>query len=125
MYFLTICAAELAIVERAPYSDYSEAINACGEYYEVRFPGSVLEFCSVVSGKRFMRSHASLTRVEDLGDDVDRSSGRGLRAVKDSNAFIYAKSYAFLIESDLGVQEADRCRDLDAKDEAEDAGRLH
>jgi hypothetical protein len=45
--------------------------------------------------------------------------------VKDSNAFVYATSYALLIERDLGVQEADRFRELDAKDDAEDAGRLH
>jgi len=125
MYFLTIEVEGTAIVERAPFDDYAQAIEACGGYYEPRFPGSALTFSTVVVGKKFMRAYASLTRLEDLGEAVDRSSPQAHRAVKDGNAFIYPKSCHFLIESELGVLDLDRMRDEDAKEAAEEAGRLH
>ena len=125
MYFLTIQIGDSVIVERRPYGDYSDAIAACAEHYEPRFPGSVLKFSCEVIGKKFMRSYASLTRLEDLGEDVDRSAGQGFKAVKDGNAFVYPKTCTFLIESELGARETDQFRDVDAKEDAEEAGRLH
>ena len=73
------------------------------------------------------RQGANLARVawaRGRFGDVDTSSGRGLRAVNDSNAFIYAKCYVFLIESDPRVLEAYRLQELGAKEDAVEAGRL-
>lgn len=125
MYFLTIEVEGAAIVKRAPFDDYAQAIEACGEYYEPRFPGSVLTFSTVVVGKKFMRAYASLTRLDDLAEAVDRSSPQADRAVKDGNAFIYPKSCRCLIESELGVLDLESMRDEDAKEAAEEACRLH
>ncbi len=44
--------------------------------------------------------------------------------MNDSNAFIYAKCYVFLIESDPRVLEAYRLQELGAKEDAVEAGRL-
>lgn len=110
MYFLTIAAKNSSICERVPYSDFGEAILACGNYYQPRFPGSVLDFTSEVVGKKFARAYAQLTLLEDLPPDTPRDSPQGIKALKQGNAFIFEKSYTFLIESEAGVKEADRFR---------------
>ena len=66
-----------------------------------------MNFTSVVTGKKFMRSYAQLTRLADLGD-VSRDSPQAIAAAKQSNAFSCLKSYSFLVESDEGVREAER-----------------
>jgi len=119
MYYLTIYADNDLVEERVAYQDYAEAIAACGNFYEPRFARSVLTFSSEVIGKTFMRSYAQLNRLEDLGEDVDRSSPQALRAVKHGNAFVYSRSYRFLIESELGAQEADQMREEDSRDECD------
>lgn len=117
MYYLTICAGDELLEERVKYQDYADAIAACGQYYEPRSAGSVLSFTSEVRGKKFMRSYAQLSRLEDLGESVGRLSPQGLRAVKSDNAFVYAKSYTFLIESELGARETDWFLEEDAKED--------
>lgn len=107
MYFLTVKAGGEIVRDRAPFVDYAEALAACGEYYEPRAAGAALNFTSVVTGKKFMRSYAHLTRLADLGD-VSRDSPQAVAAAKLSNAFSFSKSYAFLVESDDGVREAER-----------------
>ena len=123
MYFLSVFSRGTAIVERVPYTDFADAIAACGEYYEPRSRGAVLRFESIVTGKRFMRAYSSLTRPEDLEASADERLRH--RAAKDSNAFLYSKSYNFLIESDAGVAEAERFNDEDAAEDARDRNQLH
>jgi hypothetical protein len=117
-YFLTIESGDVPIVERVPFADYADAIDACSSYYEPNARGAVLTFSSEVRGKKFLRSYASLTRPEDLGVDPDRSSPRWRRAAKDSIAFLYSKSYTFLIESEAGAADTDRLRHEDANDDS-------
>jgi hypothetical protein len=119
MYFLTVFSGGSVVAERVPYEDYSEAIAACGAYYEPRSPGAVLQFSSVVVGKKFLRSYASLTRVEDLPKDVERSDPRRWRAAKDGNAFLFDNSYHFLVESEAGVEHENQTR---VEDDEEDDG---
>lgn len=106
MYFLTVKAGNEILHDRTPFADYSEALAACGEFYEAKANGAALNFTSVVTGKKFMRTFAQLTRMADLGD-VPRDSPQAIAAVKQSNAFTFAKSYAFLVESDEGIHEAE------------------
>lgn len=108
MYFLTIRAGNEILKDRAEFADYADALAACGEYYEPRFAGSTLNFTSVVIGKRFLRSHAQLVRMEDLSGNVPLDSPQAIAAAKHSNAFSFDRSYAFLIESEEGAREADR-----------------
>ncbi len=108
MYFLSVSANDELLRERVRFADYAEAVAACGEYYEPRVAGATLNFTTVVTGKKFMRSHAQLVRMADLGSDVPRDSPRAVTAAKQSNAFTFARSYTFLIESEEGVREADR-----------------
>ncbi|MBQ0936959.1 hypothetical protein KAK11_16650 [Ideonella paludis] len=107
MYFLTIKAGNEVLRDRAPFTDYADALAACGEYYEPRAVGAALNFTSIVTGKKFMRSYAQLTRLADLAD-VPRDSPQAVAAAKQSNAFSFSKSYAFLVESAEGVQEAEK-----------------
>lgn len=116
MYFLTIRADESVLCDRVPYPDYSDAIEACGEYYEPKARGAVMNFTSEVVGKKFVRAYAQLVRLEDLSPDVQRASPRSIMVTKQNNAFTFSRSYTFLIESELGVQEAER---LKREDEAE------
>lgn len=108
MYHLTIKAGDEILRQRVPFADYAEAVAACGEFYEPRVSGAALNFTSVVTGKKFMRSYAQLIRVADLGADVPRDSPQVIAAAKQSNAFSFSKSCSFLIESDDGVREAER-----------------
>jgi hypothetical protein len=116
MYLLTIRAGDEILCERVPYADYAEALAACGEFYEPKAAGAALHFTSVVTQKKFMRSYASLTRMEDLSG-VPRSSPQAVAAAKQSNAFSFSRSYKFLIESDDGVQEAERRAREDKEEE--------
>jgi hypothetical protein len=106
MYFLTVRAGGEIVRERIPYADYAEAVAACGEFYEPKVAGAVLNFTSVVKGKKFMRSHAQLTRMADL-KGVPRNSPQAIAAAKHSNAFSFTKSYTFLIQSEDGVRDAE------------------
>lgn len=103
MYFLTIKAGNEVLRDRAPFTDYADALAARGEYYEPRAVGAALNFTSIVTGKKFMRSYAQLTRLADLAADVPRDSPQAVAAAKQSNAFSFSKSYAFLVESAEGV----------------------
>lgn len=123
MYFLSVFSRGVAIVERVPYTDFADAIAACGEYYEPRSVGAVLSFDSVVTGKRFMRAYSSLTRPDDLDNSAEERVRH--RAAKDSNAFLYSASYTFLIESEAGVAEAEQRKDEDAAEDARDRNQLH
>lgn len=107
MYFLTIKSGKDILCNRVQFADYADAMAACGAYYDPRYAGSTLNFTSVVVGKKFLRSYASLTKLEDLRD-VPRNSPQAIAAAKQDNAFVFANSYVFLIESDEGVREAQR-----------------
>ncbi|TDS84996.1 hypothetical protein [Comamonas sp. JUb58] len=106
MYFLTITGGDEMLCERTPFHDYAEAVAACGEFYEPKAPGAVLNFTSVVVRKKFVRSYTHLTLLADLGD-VPHDSPEAFLAAKQSNAFSFSRSYVFVIESSEGVREAD------------------
>jgi hypothetical protein len=110
MYFLTVRAGDSVLCDRVPYADYAAAIEACGAYYEPKARGAVMNFTSEAVGKKFMRAYAQLVRLEDLAPDVPRGSPRHDMATKQGNAFAFTKSYTFLIESEAGVEEAERLK---------------
>lgn len=101
-YFLSVFSGEEVLREQEEFADFAEAVAACGEYYEPRAEGSVLNFTTVVTGKRFMRSYAQLVRIDDLPSDVAPGSPQSLAAIKQDNAFSFTRSYHFLIESQAG-----------------------
>ncbi|WP_432731289.1 hypothetical protein [Variovorax sp. W6] len=105
-YFLSVFSGEEVLREQEEFADFAEAIAACGEYYEPRARGSVLNFTTVVTGKQFMRSYAQLVRIDDLPSDVAPGSPQSLAAIKQDNAFSFARSYHFLIESEAGLEQA-------------------
>lgn len=114
MYFLSVFQDQREIVVRRPFSDFAEAIAACGEYYEPRAVGAVLEFSVEVTGKIFRRAIAQLTRPEDVPSE-QANSPVGWRAAKQSNAFRFDFSYTFLVESDAGIEQAEEwLRDKEA-----------
>jgi len=107
MYFLSVFQNQREIARRRPFSDFAEAIAACGEYYEPRAAGAVLQFSVQVTGKIFRRATAQLTRPEDVPAE-QANSPVAWRAAKQSNAFRFEYSYAFLVESDAGIEQAEQ-----------------
>jgi hypothetical protein len=108
MYFLTIFEGDTPLVERLPFTDFSDAISACGRYYEPRASGAALEFTTVVVRNTLMRAYAELLRAEDLPTTIDANSPRRWKATKDGNAFKFAHSYTFLISTQAGIDELNR-----------------
>jgi len=115
MYFLSVFQGQREIVVRRPFADFADAIAACGDYYEPRALGAVLEFNVQVSGKIFRRATAQLTRPEDVAPEKSNSPV-AWRAAKQSNAFRFDHSYRFLVESDAGIEQAERWQRDDEED---------
>jgi hypothetical protein len=107
MYFLSVFQDQREIVMRRPFSDFAEAIAACGDYYEPRAAGASLQFSVEVTGKIFRRATAQLTRPEDVPSE-QANSPMAWRAAKQSNAFRFDYSYHFLVESDAGIEQAEQ-----------------
>lgn len=116
-YFLSIFSGEEVLRDQEPFADFAEAIAACGEYYEPRARGSVLNFTSIMTGKQFMRSYAQLVRIDDLASDVAPGSSQALAAIKQDNAFSFARSYHFLIESEARLQQRASWQQEDDEDQ--------
>lgn len=106
-YFLSVFEGERDIVHRRPFEDFSEAVAACSDYYEPRAAGAVLEFTVQVIGKVVRRATAQLTRPDDVRPE-HANSPVSWRAAKDSNAFNFGHSYVFLIETELGMEQAEQ-----------------
>lgn len=111
MYFLTIIEGNTPLMEQVPFADFSEAISACGSYYEPRTAGAVLEFTAVVVKNTFMRAYAELLRAEDLPPTIEANSPRHWKATRDGNAFKFAHSYIFLIATQAGIDELNQGAD--------------
>jgi hypothetical protein len=62
-----------------------------------------------------MRSYSHLTRLEDLGD-IPAGSHQAIIATKQGNAFRFAKSYAFVIESEEGIADLEEFLNDDDED---------
>lgn len=105
MYFLTVLEDQRVVVLKRPYADFADAVAACGDYYEPRAVGAVLEFNVEVTSKIFRRATAQLTRPEDVSQE-HANSPVAWRAAKQSNAFQFDSSYSFLVESEAGIEQA-------------------
>jgi hypothetical protein len=108
MYLLTVFQGDAPVLERVSFSDFGQAISACGHFYEPKSPGAALQFTTVVVRNTFMRAYAELLRAEDLPEAIEADSPRRWKAIKDGNAFIFAHSYRFLIASQAGMDEIER-----------------
>jgi hypothetical protein len=111
MYYLTVDKDGKELVRRMGFEDYSEALRYLTNFYTPRNNDIrvVLSFTTEVINGEFARSYVELSDPNAI-EPSDET--RYVRAVKFSNAFKYEGSYFFLIESELGVQDAD-CEDED------------
>jgi hypothetical protein len=103
MYYVTIIKNGVDVFRRKPFKQYEDAMSALGEYYKTPWGKSTLTFVTETLNGQFARTYTELNRWED----IDPKDARYTQAVKDSNAFVYDGSYFFLIESEIGMQEAD------------------
>jgi hypothetical protein len=106
MYYLTIEKNGNELCVRKPFDDYGTAIAACAVYYTPKTKRSVLTFTTETINGQFARSYVVLNHPERInrGDEI----GRQLYAAAVANmyAFEYTDSYLFLIESEIGVEDA-------------------
>lgn len=104
MYYVTVDKNGSQVARRIAFDDYAEAVNYLATYYKPKFGRCTLSFTTEVINGHFARSYSELADP----DIVDRSDEvRYVRAVKMSNAFDYAGSFFFLIESEVGIRDAD------------------
>jgi len=115
MYFLSVFQDKREIVARRPFADFADAVAACGDYYEPRTLGAVLEFNVQVTGKIFRRATAQLARPEDVPFEY-ADSPVAWRAAKQSNAFRFDHSYHFLVESEAGIEQTEQWQRDDEAD---------
>jgi len=107
MYFVTVKRNGEELLRRAAFSDYAEAMGSLSRYYRPRAPRSVLEFATESINGRFARSYLTLMRPEDLDENEPFYEQRRHLAVKQRNAHEYDHSYFFLIESEVGIADAE------------------
>lgn len=106
MYYLTIEKNGEEVCVRLPYTDYSEAIMACADYYKPLAKRSVLSFVTETINGKFARSYAELNRPEAISTDDEIGKSRYAVAAKLTNSFDYEGSLFFLIESSVGIEDA-------------------
>ena len=106
MYFLTVRRDGRDEVFRKPFEDYSDALEFLMAYYRPRSSRSVLTFSTEVINGAFARSYLSLNLPEGVVDGPGARERYAL-AVKHQNAYEYSSSYFFLIESQVGIDDAD------------------
>jgi hypothetical protein len=113
IYYLTIEKNSKELYLRKPFKDYSSALEECAKFYVPKAGRSLLAFTTETINGKFARTYAELNRPEhiDLKDTVSKI--RYEAAVKQANAFEYTDSYFFLIESEVGVKDADEDEDED------------
>ena len=107
MYYLTIEKDGKELCVRIPYNDYSEAILACAKYYKPIAKRGVLSFVTEAINGNFARSYAELNRPENIFTDDEIGKKRYAVAAKLTNSFEYDSSFFFLIESKIGIEDAD------------------
>jgi hypothetical protein len=104
MYYLTVEQNGVEVVRRKVFDDYGTAVKFISKYFEPKSRRSVLSFTTEAINGEFARSYVEMADPTTI-DHHDQT--RYLRSVKFSNAFSYEGSYFFLIESDVGIQDAD------------------
>ena len=107
MYYLTVVKNGSDIFVRRPFKDYCDAIAACTSYYKPKTKRSVLKFTTETINGQFARSYTELNRPEQIERNDKIAKQRYAIAAKYTNAFEYADSYFFLIESEIGISDAD------------------
>src|SRR5688500_17708657 len=114
-YYLTIQRDGVDAVRRQEFADYADAVAFASRDYQVQ-PGirrAVLNFSTEAINGEFARSYASLTRIQDVGENQPHASEFRNKAIKLENAFTFDASYVFLIEGPLGREEADADQEAD------------
>ena len=108
MYYLTITKNSVEIAYRKPFDDFSAAVTYTSQFYKPRIEGcrTVLSFTTEVINGQYARSYTHLTRPEDIDQSMPHHERRYHIAAQQSNAFSYDGSYFFLIETELGIQDA-------------------
>ncbi len=115
MYYLTVFENDEEIIWRKEFNDYSKAILYLQQYYKPRNEESnaILEFTTVTINGEFASSYTELMRYVDVPkpevfskrqQDETPEERRYVQAVKNSNSFLYDKSYHFLIQSERGIR---------------------
>lgn len=119
MYYLTVTRGEEDIVRRETFEDYGEAMAALSRYVQPRGPGrAVLAFHTELIDGKFARTYLTVTPPDEVDPGLSFHEERRHLAVKQYNAYAYDHSYFFLIESAVGMVEADRCAaEADEEDE--------
>lgn len=108
MYYVTVDKNGEELVRRKEFDDYAVAMQYLATYYEPRLGRGVLPFTTEVINGEFARSYVELADPETVGSS---NEARRLRSIKFSNAFNYDGTYFFLVESDVGIQDADNDED--------------
>lgn len=103
MYHVTVIKGDDYIVRRKAFDDYGDAFEFLLNFYKPKIGNCILEFTTKSINGKFSRTYTSLYHPEEL----DKLDGRYEEAVKAHNAFSYDHTYHFLIESDIGVKDAD------------------
>ena len=106
MYYLTVKKGDTDIVHRQQFDDYGAAVAFTSRFYQSTSARSVLVFTTEAIGGQFARSFAALTRTESLRPDEPFYMERYRTAANQENAFKYDASYLFLIESEIGIHDA-------------------
>lgn len=112
MYYITVIRNGIDVVVRKPYSDYADAVAAFNDYYKKRFGNATLTFQTEVLNGSFARSYAELNHIEDIKAEKDQITSqlyqmRYEEAAKTENSFDYDGRYFFLIESEVGIRDAE------------------
>ena len=107
MYYLTVKKNGEYVIRRREFADYSAAIAFTAQFYRPKAPRSVLQFTTEVINGAFARSFAALNRPEDLDPSGPYYTEKRHTAAKQSNAFAYDASYLFVIDSDVGIRDAE------------------
>lgn len=113
VYFVTVEEDGKEIVRRKTFADYFAAVSFLSSYYRPTTARSVLEFATEVINGEFARSYVTLMLPEALDKSDSLFHTKYPIAAKQSNAFRYEHMYFFLIESEVGKNDADADGDSD------------
>jgi hypothetical protein len=110
MYYLTVKKNGEVIVSKQAFHDYAEAVAFTSQFYRPRSIRSVLRFASEAINGEFVRSYATLIKPENIEKDSPHYRERFHAAVKKVNAFDFDGSYLFVIQSEVGMSDAEAMR---------------
>lgn len=110
MYYLTVKKNGAIIVEKQLFADYAAAVARTAQFYTPRAARSVLLFTTEVINGEFARSYATLTKPEDVPKDSPHFKERHHAAVHQANSFDFDGSSFFVIQSEIGLRDAEAMR---------------